>query len=131
MNLSDEEWKAKLTPEQYHLLREKGTEAPYNGDYILPDKDGNFYCVACGNLLFSSDTQYESTLPGLKGWPSFGDVASGDAVELHQDDTFGMSRNEVTCKKCGGHLGHLFDDPTSGTNQHYCINGGALNFKDK
>jgi len=87
--------------------------------------------VACGTLLFKSDTKYDSSIPGLEGWPSFADVAAGDAVELSEDNSLGMNRTEVTCKNCGSHLGHLFDDESSPTGQHYCINSESLNFKKK
>lgn len=127
--MSNDDWKTKLTPEQYRVLREKGTEAPFSGEHVMPDKTGHFYCVACGNLLFSSQSQYESTIPGLRGWPSFGEVAKSDAVELHDDTSLGMQRVEVTCKSCGGHLGHLFPDDTSPTGQHYCINSVCLAFE--
>ncbi|MGH7202930.1 MAG: peptide-methionine (R)-S-oxide reductase MsrB [Candidatus Levyibacteriota bacterium] len=128
---SDEYWKEKLTPEQYHILREKGTERPGSGNLLQNEKTGDYMCAACGTVLFKSDSKYESTIPGLMGWPSFADVAKSDAVELVNDDTLGMRRTEVICKTCGGHLGHLFDDSTSPTNQHYCINSAALKFKPK
>lgn len=129
--LSDDEWKQKLTPEQYHVLREKGTEAPGSGKLLQNDKTGDYACAACGTVLFKSDSKYESDIPGLEGWPSFADVAAGDAVVLTPDNSLGMSRTEVTCKTCGSHLGHLFDDASSPTNQHYCINSVALDFKEK
>jgi peptide-methionine (R)-S-oxide reductase len=131
MKLSDDEWKAKLTPEQYHVLREKGTEAPYSGKLLQNDKTGDYTCGACGAVLFKSDSKYESDVPGLAGWPSFADVASSDAVELEADNSLGMSRTEVICKNCGSHLGHIFDDASSPTGQHYCINSAALDFQEK
>ncbi len=131
MQLSDEEWKQKLTPEQYHVLREKGTEAPYSGKLLDNSETGMYQCAACGTSLFSSESKYESHVPGLEGWPSFAEVAKSDAVELKDDDTMGMHRVEVICKTCGSHLGHLFPDETSPTNQHYCINSCALDFKAK
>jgi peptide-methionine (R)-S-oxide reductase len=130
-NISNDEWKKKLTPEQYHVLREKGTEYPGTGELLQNDKTGDYTCAACGTVLFKSDSKYETHVPGLMGWPSFADVANGDAVELIPDDSMGMSRTEVVCKTCGGHLGHLFDDNTSPTNQHYCINSAALDFKEQ
>lgn len=130
-NKPDEYWRKKLTPEQYHVLREKGTEYPGSGDLLQNDKTGDYACAACGALLFRSNSKYESSQPGLEGWPSFADVAGGDAVELKEDNSLGMMRTEVVCKTCGGHLGHLFDDASSPTNQHYCINSCALKFKDK
>ena len=128
-NKPDEYWKKKLTPEQYHVLREKGTEAPGSGNLLQNNETGDYTCAACGSILFKSNTKYESTTPGLIGWPSFSDVANGDAVEQVQDDSLGMKRVEIICKTCGGHLGHLFPDSTSPTNQHYCINSASLNFK--
>lgn len=127
----EEYWKEKLTPEQYHILREKGTEVPGSGTLLNNDENGDYRCAACNTVVFSSKTKYESTIPGLIGWPSFSEVADSDAVELHEDYNFGMSRTEVICKTCGSHLGHLFDDDTSPTNKHYCINSCALNFKKK
>lgn len=129
MQLSDEEWKAKLTPEQYHVLRQQGTEAPGSGKYLYTDDSGEYHCAACNALLFKSDTKYESTIPGLIGWPSFSDAADSDAVLLSDDSTLGMQRTEVTCKNCGSHLGHLFPDDSSPNGQHYCINSVALDFK--
>lgn len=129
MDLTDEEWKAKLTPEQYHVLRERGTETPGTGQLLHNEETGDYTCAACGQLLFHSDTKYESTIPGLVGWPSFSEVAQSAAVELLDDDTLGMHRVEVNCRNCGSHLGHLFPDDTSPTGQHYCINSVALDFK--
>ena len=129
--VSDDEWKNKLTPEQYHVLREKGTEAPFTGKLLRNDKTGDYTCAACGAVLFKSDTKYDSSIPGLMGWPSFSDVAAGGAVELSDDNSLGMRRTEVTCKNCGSHLGHLFDDDTSPTGQHYCINSASLDFEEK
>lgn len=131
MDLTDDEWKKKLTPEQYHVLREKGTEVPGTGHLLHNEKTGDYTCAACGQVLFKSDSKYESTLPGLIGWPSFADPATNDAVELRPDSSLGMERTEVVCKNCGGHLGHLFDDPTSPNGQHYCINSASLDFKEQ
>jgi len=131
MKLSEDEWKKKLTPEQYHILREKGTEAPFSGKLLNQDSNGDFVCAACGAVLFASDSKYDSTIPGLEGWPSFADVAGGDAVVLSDDTSFGMHRTEVTCKNCGSHLGHLFDDESSPSGKHYCINSVSLDFKEK
>lgn len=128
-NKPDEYWKEKLTPEQYKVLREKGTEHPGTGKLLQNDQTGDYTCAGCGAVVFKSDTKYESSIPGLIGWPSFADVADSDAVELVEDNSLGMSRTEVICKNCGGHLGHLFDDATSPTNKHYCINSCALDFK--
>ena len=129
MQLSEDEWKAKLTPEQYHVLREKGTEAPGTGKYLYNDEHGVYHCAACGAELFKSDTKYESTVPGLVGWPSFSDAATSDAVILSDDNSFGMHRTEVTCKNCGSHLGHLFPDDSSPNGKHFCINSAALDFE--
>ena len=129
MQLSDEEWKQKLTPQQYHVLREKGTEAPFSGDLLQNKETGEYTCGACGTVIFKSDAKYESSTPGLAGWPSFAEVASSGAVELVPDNSLGMERTEVVCKNCGSHLGHLFDDDDSPSGKHYCINSCALGFK--
>lgn len=132
MQLSEEEWKQKLSPERYAVLRQKGTETPFSGAYEhKPDEDGTYVCGACGAVLFTTDTQYDSTIPGLLGWPSFADVAQSGSVTLVPDSSLGMSRTEVICSNCGSHLGHLFDDETSPTGQHYCINSIALDFASK
>ncbi len=128
---SDDELKQKLTPEQYHILREKGTEAPFTGKLLQQKGTGDYVCAACGAVVFKSDSKYDSTIPSLMGWPSFADVASSTAVELSDDNSLGMHRTEVTCKNCGSHLGHLFDDDTSPTGKHYCINSASLDFKEK
>ena len=127
--LSDEELKKRLTPEQYHVLREKGTEAPGTGTYLNFNERGMYTCAACGAELFSSDTKQESTTPGLVGWPSFAEAASNQALELRDDTSRGMNRTEVVCKNCGSHLGHLFDDLSMPTGKHFCINSCALDFK--
>lgn len=129
--ISDDELKSRLTPEQYHVLREKGTEAPFSGKLLNEKGTGNFVCGACGTVLFTSEAKYDSSIPGLAGWPSFSDVASSDAVELADDNSLGMHRTEAICRNCGSHLGHLFDDDTSPTGQHYCINSAALDFQKK
>ncbi len=129
--MSEDKWKHKLTPEQYHVLREKGTEVPGSGTLLYNEEDGDYACAACGNIVFNSATKYESTMPGLVGWPSFAEAASNDAIVLAPDDSMGMSRTEVTCSNCGGHLGHLFDDPSSPNGKHYCINSVSLDFKKK
>lgn len=122
------DWKKKLTPEQYHVLREKGTEAPFTGKYLDMKEKGMYTCAACGTPLFSSETKFESR----DGWPSFYDVVEKGNVTLKEDDSFGMHRIEVECAKCGGHLGHLFDDgPTDNAGKHYCINSCALDFKPR
>ena len=122
------EWKEKLTLEQYKVLRQKGTEAPFSGEFLDNYENGIYKCVACGNELFSGDTKYESKTPGLKSWPSFQDVIDAGAVKLQPDNDLGMQRTEVICSKCGGHLGHLFDDELSPNGKHYCINSVCLSF---
>jgi peptide-methionine (R)-S-oxide reductase len=126
--MTDDEWKAKLTPEQYHVLREKGTEAPGTGKLLHNKKSGSYTCAACGSVVFTSDTKFDSG----SGWPSFYDVANNEAIKLVQDDSLGMSRTEVECANCGGHLGHVFNDaPDQPTGQRFCINSCALDFKEK
>ncbi|MEK7152558.1 MAG: peptide-methionine (R)-S-oxide reductase MsrB [Patescibacteria group bacterium] len=125
MDLTDKEWRQKLTPEQYHVLREKGQETPYTGTLLYNDKAGSYVCAACGNELFGSETKFEAHC----GWPSFYDAKPG-AVSFHEDTTHGMVRTEVTCANCGGHLGHIFPDaPDQPTGQRFCINSVALDFK--
>lgn len=125
MERTEKEWKEILTPEQYRVLREKGTERPFSGKYVKHKKEGTYVCAACDNELFSSETKFES----CSGWPSFYDIMNSGSVETHTDRTHGMVRTEVLCKKCGGHLGHVFDDGPEPTGQRYCINSAALDFK--
>lgn len=130
LQLSEEEWKQKLTPEQYKVFREKGTEAPFSGGFTNHTGTGMYTCAACGVELFDSNAKYESNVPGLAGWPSFSDIAKSDTVELKDDNSMGMKRIEVTCANCGGHLGHVFDgDEASPTGKHYCINSTCLAFQ--
>lgn len=122
---SDAEWRQKLTPEQYHVLREKGTERAFTGALVNNHADGIYHCAACDAPLFKSDTKFESG----SGWPSFWDPVSPDAVQLHEDNSYGMRRVEVTCATCGSHLGHVFPDgPRETTGQRYCINSASLGF---
>lgn len=130
-DMSDDEWKKKLSPERYHVLREKGTEAPFSGDLLENTDTGEYKCGACGQIIFKSDAKYHSDMPGLAGWPSFAEVADSGKVELVDDDSMGMHRVEVVCSNCGSHLGHVFDDPDSPTGKHYCINSCALDFDKK
>jgi peptide-methionine (R)-S-oxide reductase len=128
MQLSEDEWKQKLTPEQYKVLREKGTETPFTGHLLNEKGSGDFVCAACGATVFKSDTKFDSG----SGWPSFYDPANTEAVKLEEDNSLGMSRTEVTCANCGGHLGHLFNDaPDMPTGQRFCINSVCLDFKPK
>src|SRR4051812_32556709 len=124
---SEEQWRKELSPEQYHVTREKGTERAFTGAYWDNHKDGLYRCIGCGTPLFKSDTKFDSGT----GWPSFTEPMLKDAVELHEDGTFGMRRVEVTCKKCGAHLGHVFPDGPGPTGQRYCINSCSLNFEEK
>ncbi len=122
---SDEEWRAELTPEQYEVLRRKGTERPFTGAYVDNKTDGTYVCAGCGAELFSSGTKFDSGT----GWPSFTDPMNTEHVELHTDTSHGMVRTEVTCKTCGGHLGHVFPDGPGPGGQRYCINSCSLDFK--
>jgi peptide-methionine (R)-S-oxide reductase len=129
---TDEELKKKLTSEQYHILREKGTEAPFTGEYFNHSEKGMYTCAVCGAELFSSDTKFDSSAPGLMGWPSFYDVAKSDAVKLSEDNNMGMKRVEINCANCGSHLGHLFENiPGEEHDKHYCINSASLKFMPK
>jgi peptide-methionine (R)-S-oxide reductase len=126
MNKSDTEWKKSLTPEQYSVLREKATEAPFTGDFLYNEEEGMYVCAACGIDLFASQHKFEAAC----GWPSFYDVANSDAVRLVEDNTQGMRRVEVLCKNCDGHLGHVFHDaPDQPTGVRFCINSVSLDFK--
>ena len=127
MNKKDDEWKLTLSPEQYKVLRECGTEPPFTGKYVNHKENGVYVCAGCGNELFSSDTKYESG----SGWPSFWDQVSEDAIERREDNSLWMKRTEIVCKKCGGHLGHIFDDGPNPTGLRYCVNSLSLDFKKK
>jgi peptide-methionine (R)-S-oxide reductase len=118
-----------LTPEQRHVMLQKGTERPHSGEYATHFDDGVYKCIACDTPLFGSDTKFESTTPGLVGWPAFSGTLEGANVELREDRSHGMRRTEVLCKACGGHLGHLFDDPDAPNRTHYCVNSVCLRFE--
>ncbi len=124
---TENEWKESLTPEQYQVLREKGTERPFTGKYWNFDEKGIYRCAACGQVLFDSDTKFDAGC----GWPSFSDVVNNKNVILKDDNNFGMHRIEVMCSNCGGHLGHVFDDGPKPTGQRFCINSASIEFEKK
>lgn len=122
---TDAEWRAELTPEQYRILRQGGTEPPWTGDLLNVKEDGEFRCAACGAALFDSASKYDSG----SGWPSFTEPASGEAVVEHSDSSHGMTRTEVRCAACAGHLGHVFPDGPGPAGLRYCINSASLEFR--
>lgn len=123
--LSEQDWKAKLTPEQYYILREKGTEKPFSGEFVFTKEKGIYKCGGCGEDLFTDDMKFESNC----GWPSFDKEIEGGKIIQTEDNTHGMKRTEITCAKCGGHLGHIFDDGPTETGKRYCVNSGSLSFE--
>lgn len=122
MKKTEDQWRKELSPEQYRVLRQQGTEPPFSHPYAYEKKSGAYRCAACGAELFRSDTKFDSGT----GWPSFTEPAVAEAVELREDRAHGMIRTEVVCRRCGSHLGHVFDDGPGPTGQRYCINGVCL-----
>jgi peptide-methionine (R)-S-oxide reductase len=127
INKSEDQWRIELDPESYHVLREKGTERAFTGRYYKNKEAGTYVCKGCGTPLFTSDTKYDSG----SGWPSFYDAIDKGVIETQTDYSHGMIRTEIMCAKCGGHLGHLFDDGPNPTGQRYCVNSLSLEFKKK
>ncbi|MBI3115320.1 MAG: peptide-methionine (R)-S-oxide reductase MsrB [Candidatus Kerfeldbacteria bacterium] len=124
---SEDEWRKELTPEQYHVLRGRGTEPPFTGELLHIDAGGMFHCAGCGAALFSSDAKYDSG----SGWPSFFKANAPDSVKLTPDDSAGMHRIEAACARCGGHLGHVFDDGPGPNGKRFCINSCALKLEEQ
>jgi peptide-methionine (R)-S-oxide reductase len=119
---SEQDWREQLTPAQYEVLRRKGTDPPFSGQYVYEKRDGTYRCAACRTALFSSETKFDSGT----GWPSFTEPADRANIELHDDLSYGMHRIEVTCAACGGHLGHVFEDGPGETGERFCINSASL-----
>ena len=127
VQLTEDQWRERLTPEQYEILRRHGTERPFTGEYVHAKEDGTYRCAGCGAELFDADTKFESGT----GWPSFYEPAVAQNVELREDRSLGMRRTEVLCRRCGGHLGHVFDDGPAPTGMRYCINSCALDLETR
>ncbi|HVB05474.1 MAG TPA: peptide-methionine (R)-S-oxide reductase MsrB [Acidimicrobiales bacterium] len=127
MELTDQEWRQRLSAEEFHVLREKGTDRPFSGEYTHPVYEGTFRCAACGQELFAADDQFDSG----SGWPSFVRPFDPAAVEMTVDNSLGMRRVEVTCRRCGGHLGHVFDDGPGPSGERWCINSTSLKLDGK
>lgn len=126
IDLSEKEWKLRLSSDKFHVLREKGTERPFTGNLLHNKKKGTYQCGGCGLELFSSDSKFDSG----SGWPSFFDVMDNKNIRTEKDLNFGMVRTEIMCARCGGHLGHLFDDGPSPTGLRYCVNSLSLDFQE-
>jgi peptide-methionine (R)-S-oxide reductase len=122
---NDAELRARLTPEQYHVTQEKGTERAFTGEYWNHKEDGKYHCIVCGELLFDSSTKFDSGC----GWPSFYQQVTPEAIDVHGDDSHGMVRDEIVCHKCGAHLGHVFPDGPRPTGLRYCVNSASIKFE--
>ncbi|MGA1792368.1 MAG: peptide-methionine (R)-S-oxide reductase MsrB [Thermoplasmatota archaeon] len=127
LKLSEEEWKARLSPDRFNVLRKKGTERPFTGELLHNKERGTYHCAGCGLELFRSDSKFNSG----SGWPSFSDVVDNDNIKTETDVSFGMARTEIMCARCGGHLGHVFDDGPPPTGLRYCVNSLSLDFSSE